>query len=329
MKASKTNVENLFSDPIMTFVPLVLINVLAVLIPSGPPPEPGPTRVAHEQSDLAAEQGRLKRHWETLRRQEENVADDGQRLSEAQKQLNELVVHQQALQTQITQLQEEIESLRKKVPDPSQKDAQKRLQDLQSLLKQKQAELAGLDRAIQAKREAYQRIVSDKEAERARLQVALDEETARLVALVQKEKRRTIQGDGILAAPVEPTDKKPSYVELAGNKAFVIVVKGEVNKDLYDLSYNAFGNPTIKRKTGARGESIEQITKPDSSFQRKLKQLNPAQDAVILLVRSDSLSSYQAARQTLKKMGLPMGWRPCIWDQMSGGGGGNEEIPKD
>lgn len=77
------------------------------------------------------------------------------------------------------------------------------------------------------------------------------------------------------------------------------------NVSLYDL--NALLYEPLNEQVG---ESVKEVSEPNSKFESVLTQLNPQKDYLAFIVRPDSFSAFRAARQKAQEKGFDVGWEP-------------------
>lgn len=83
------------------------------------------------------------------------------------------------------------------------------------------------------------------------------------------------------------------------------------------VSGDSFGADDLKKSSlalrlspNAKGETLQQLTEPDSQFRRLLKNSDPKEFALTFEVLPDSFEAYRVARQIAWEHGFDIGWEP-------------------
>ncbi|MFZ0391087.1 MAG: hypothetical protein WAN36_11570 [Calditrichia bacterium] len=66
----------------------------------------------------------------------------------------------------------------------------------------------------------------------------------------------------------------------------------------------------VNEVDSARGETIEEINKPESRFKKHIQQFNPEKDWLVFSVDKNSIKLFRRAREICKSQDLATGWDP-------------------
>ena len=108
------------------------------------------------------------------------------------------------------------------------------------------------------------------------------------------------------------TPKKSVIFECRNEQVFPV----SIDQNQYYLRTFAAFQEVLLPKPGVQGETITQIRKPGSKFNRILKSLNPKKQFIFFIVRSDSYEIFREARKLAWEKNLDVGWTPKPEDEM-------------
>ncbi|NOX87601.1 MAG: hypothetical protein GXO77_01140 [Calditrichaeota bacterium] len=108
------------------------------------------------------------------------------------------------------------------------------------------------------------------------------------------------------------TQKESIIFECRNNQIFPV----SIDEDNYYLhTYAAFQEVLLPRP-GVSGESISDIRKPESEFNKILKKLDPEKQFIYFIVRSDSYEVFREARKLAWEKKVEVGWTPKPKDEV-------------
>ena len=326
----------IFQDPLLTLVVLILFSTVWVLIPKGPANVSGNDQInrARIESELNKLTKQIKEKREKVSRLrarldalngildkdkkgarwnkdqiellkaeakieqlEDLIRKEKDRLRELSERLAE-AEKAKKISEEVKKLRQEIESIKE---DISEKE--KVLTSLREDLKRAKEE------AVQSKRLAEKR---EQEIEKLKRLISIARED---IENYQREKRQ-LQATLNKLPGIAPYSKQAMenkdylYFEASENKITVI------NPENYDVETFAtvYEGKIVQAakltKKESAGESIKTIFQKGSSFQKELTNHDPGEYAVIFIVRSDSFDAFIKAREIAWNKGYVVGWEP-------------------
>ena len=96
--------------------------------------------------------------------------------------------------------------------------------------------------------------------------------------------------------------KLPILVELVRNRVVPLV------KENFRIQHKILGPAVATRITS--GDSIANLGRPDSSFSKLLKTINPEKQYLACLLNADSFEAFRDARRLAQQRGIEIGWEP-------------------
>lgn len=342
MKEDEASFLEIFQDPLLTIVALILLNTPWIVIPERIEPVEHKPSIKKETISIEDKINKLKieiksNHEELewlkkkveelnamLKGEGEDIDQINQKIQELQEELEKKKEELKQLEDTLKKAKEElaglpgvgnVEELYSKIAE-LEKEIEERRGELRQL--EKQIEIAkqhAVDAEVQA--DAQKKLIAELKIKRD----ALLAEIAKLDAELGKRKT----GRGFHS--IKQTNKRAYYVELENNRLFPGFWHGSNVDDIkenYDTYYIY-----VKRKPTVKGESIEEIEKANSVFHKILNnKINHNKEYIVFMVCDDSYEIFRKAREIAEENGIDVAWRPFNGVHLAGGGGGVGKPPQ-
>ena len=339
MKRDEFSLVEVFEDPLMTIVALVLLSTLWMIFPSESKPvnpevyynldeidilKKEIESMAGKITQLKLEEQQRSEEVKWLEGVKETTRVDDKRNQKNTEEMGQEIVGMENLikekREELKQLEDKLkiaqEDLNKAEGEGDTEGILANIKKLNEDIERMKKELSLVEgRIIQAKKDL------EKEKERknsqedltAQLQnrlKATQDETKKLEAERKGTVSDAVSGGGF--KPIFESDRIPLYIELANNQLF------PVDEDHYDVNYGylkiedgSMVQATKKsRKSQTHGESIEEIERTQSNFYKVLNKLDSKKERIIFLLHSDSFQIFKKARELALKKGIEIGWWP-------------------
>ena len=326
MKRKNSSLIDLFQDPLLTLVALVLINMAWVVLSDVNPPE---IRGAapNDRRRLTAIVDSLEHRLQRLIERESQLPPEPTENLSTRNSLAELRLRVAELNAEIYRLSREKDSIESQNITTggtiSEAESHARVKELRRQLEVKRQELRQREDELARVRERSARELTEAEKERAQLerQVLDAQEKTDLLSKQLDDKRSTQAVAGqYRATPMSISQKEPNFVEVGSGRVFVVWFD-EISSEAYSSESIGLG-VRLTRKSEAKGDDEASLQNDNSSFRQALKKLDPQTDSVIFLVHSDSIGLYRKARGVAERAGYDTGWYPHDRDFLAFGPGG-------
>lgn len=324
MKEDGASFLEIFQDPLLTIVALILLNTTWVVIPERIEPvehKPSVKKVVISIEDKINQQKiEIKRKQEELGWLKKKIEELNAMLQEGGEDINQINQKIQELQTEIENKKEELKQLEdalKKAKEelaglPQVENIEElyaRISKLEREIADRRSELSQLEEQIKIAKKHKTDTEAQIDAQKkliAQLQVKLKailEEIKNLESKLQEE-----EFAGGFQAVFE-SNKKDKYIELVKNRAFPVEEKFY---DVQDGSIFIQGSTYIikwtwTRKASFGGEDSKIIKNPESEFQKTLKKLNREKDRIVFILHNDSFEIYRKAKKLVLEKNLEIG----------------------
>ncbi len=338
----------IFQDPLLTIIAIILINTTWVFIPDVEELVDSDSHVMADEmfalkkdvrviedkaNRLKTENQRKKKELDWLK---EKINETKEISREAGKE-DELILQKiKDLEEEIKRKKDELKQLEdaiKKAKDELAKakgkevieEIQNKIRELEKEIEKKRSELRGLEsQIIKTKRNMVNSEEKTDEQKRLVAQLqnklkALLEEIKKIEAEIKRLRSGEKSGRGFKS--IKDSNKEPIYIELVKNRLFPIDEK-------HYKGYEYNGNTVIERKTSAKGESIYEIGKLGSAFHKLLNKVNRKKERIVFFVHGDSYKIFRKTREIALKKGIVADWWPYEQDVfVISSGGSGRDIP--
>lgn len=346
MKEDGASFLEIFQDPLLTIVALILLNTTWVVIPERIEPVEHKPSVKRDVISIEDKINKLK--IEIQGKQEE--------LKWLKKKIEELNAMLQSGGEDIGQINQKIQELQEELEKKKEE-----LKQLEDALKKAKEELAGLPgveniEELYAKVSKLERETEERRSDLRQLEKQIEIAKQRAVeSEVQADTQKKIidqmiiKRDALLAGiarletelakkktgggfhSIKQTNKRAYIIELENNRLFPGFWHGSDANDIkenYNINkYSSYAE--LKRKPTVKGESIEEIKKTTGGFHKILNnKINHNKEYIVFLVCDDSYEIFRKAREIAEEKGVQVGWRPFNGVHFAGGGGGVGKPPQ-
>jgi hypothetical protein len=137
---------------------------------------------------------------------------------------------------------------------------------------------------------------------------------------VQNELNKMLSSFPECVAPNMPDNVSPSlydfYLRQYENYRSCVLNKErylrtfQTNTDYYSVSFLDLNALIYEPRNDAQGESMEEITREGSKFQRLLTEIDNQSNYLAFIVRPDSFNGFRLARAKALEVGFDVGWEP-------------------
>jgi DNA repair exonuclease SbcCD ATPase subunit len=327
----------IFQDPLLTIVALILLGTLWIIIPSGtraPQSSTDASSILNEidkiQRNIDASQQLIERLPKEIDQLNQRVDDTGaearRHSEEAAKQVAQLTAEittvraaVEAKKAELRRLEEELAARRKSSSETALlAELEEKTRQIKEHIAARDALLKGLEKRLQ-EAETQQRMIqtqNDKErskTEQFKTQLAVEQKA---VEALQKEKAdlekilRQWPGTGEYSVKAV-SGKEPILFEATGNR---LVLMNRENYDGEPVRTTVNGKDQsivqVRKKKSVSGESLDGISGEKSIFRREINKASQAKKYVVFMVRKDSFEIFQKARQMAWQKGFKVGWQP-------------------
>lgn len=322
MKEDEASFLEIFQDPLLTIVALILLNTTWVVIPERMEVEEHKPSVSVRSEIISIEDTINKLKIEIKRKQEE--------LGWLKKKIGELNAMLQGGGEDINQINQKIQELQTEIENK--KEELKQLEDVLKKAKEELTHLPGienieglyariseLEREIQVRRSELNQLeeqIKIAKKHRADTETRADEQKKliaqfqiKLKALLEeienlKSKLQGKEFEGGFQAVFE-SDKEDCGIELVKNRAFPV---DEKYYDAYVVIDNGGRIITkMTRKASFGGEDSTSIKNSESEFQKTLKKINPKTHRIVFILHNDSFEIYRKAKKLVLEKNLEIG----------------------
>ena len=340
---------DIFQDPLMTIIALVLLSTLWMLIPSG-----GETNAAMISDDMYIKKQEVDRFNSEISKVEQDIARLDQDISRLDKEIDKLdkklaaaknnAASQKALQSMV----DKIELLQQRMENKL--DEQKKLREKLVVAKKRQVEMEKI-RQVNKEIDRVETELSASERRMAELTRQIDqrdkqgtdhaevknellelknvvlqlrqavEKKERELGALKSENNGTDAGNGYTEYSEALTKGKETFeFSIANNKIFLY--NNEWIKKNYEIERVWTRRSGIKvyyakltAKNYINGENFTEIDSPESQFQKELKKRDPKKEFVVFKLHSDSFKTFRKARAIASKYGFASDWDPVdeVW----------------
>ncbi len=328
---------NIFQDPLMTIIALVLLSTLWMVLPSEGESSTGSDQ--HKSNKNKTEIDKLTKEMTRVElniiRSETEILKYNRELGELDNQLNEAKKRELALK-QHKPLYDKAGRLKKRI---EKKQLEKNRNEVEMLaLQDRQKEnrrIKDINGEIDRERERLN--IKEKDMTKLtqkleqsgkqrlnnnELKNELQELATKKLKIEQmitdkenKLNRMKTQGRGHSEYPII-SGKKPFQFGLANKKIFLANDADDIRKN-YSIDKEHKWRKGIKvlyaklsLKEYVVGESIKEIESPDSSFQKVLKKRDPEKEFIVFSLLADSFEVFRKARSIASGYGFSTDWAP-------------------
>lgn len=334
-----TSILEIFQDPLLTIVALILLGTVWIVIPSeGPQPERVPeTPRIQEQvddlrivlknldgaiADLLEKMRQLAARLQSLEaaRKErlEETEKDKRRIDELLKEIAKLAAMIQEKKKELAWMQERLQAESRKGEQEKEEigDLERKVSALRQEIEAKESLLRELEKRLQGLQKDAREVQSS-EAEQEKVLQSIEEEVKReekgLANLVSEKSKlqemlAKMPGFGEYA---DVKNKRPLGFDTIDNRILAI---DDNNYDVKIFQAMVGGQVTkiveISKKKAGSGEGIDRIPDPTSQFQRELKKHSNKEYYLVFKVHKDSFALFHRAREIAWKEGFQVDWDP-------------------
>lgn len=338
MKKDNFAFLDIFQDPLMTIIALILLSTVWMLLPTETESYVNKSGVAMEE--IASLKDMVRLMEEKIKELEEDILAMKDTLTGLQKEADEyakkggvnadrteyLKKEIDALRKvingkkeELAQLQRKLENLEKTISHLNVKEGIKRvlaeIEKLKRKIDEGTKELGLLEERIKKAREKMEAAEIQKSAQEgiiAGLQNELEtfnDEINRLESEIKSEEKGRIRTGGSFTK-VFSSKKKATYIELANNMLFTI---DEKHYDV-EVGYVRNGGRRVKAaqltRKASSGERMDEIEESNSDLSNMIKTINADTQRIIFLLHNDSFEIFRKARTFALDSGIEIGWWP-------------------
>lgn len=348
MKRTEFSLLELFQDPLFTMIAIVLMGTVWLIIPGKSTPVDPKVYAAQDTNqsikrEIELMKEKMKQLMLEIERLKEEVRGLESRIDRAKDEKDE-PKHARSLEEvnqKIREIMNEIEKGREKLK--LLEDELKRAREALSGVNEKgeieilRAKINKLEKEIERLRESLRQLEEALKKARQKSEKAKEIQDAQknLVALLQKELKAKLEeikkleaelerirgergGEKWFKPPKPPRREKDFAFQLTGGRAYPVddehynVQSGNIRMDGGRTAW-----VTVKtRKSSSKGESIEEIQKPESKFQKVLRKLDKKEYRIMLILLSDSFEIFRKAREIVQNYGFEMAWFADIGEEI-------------
>ncbi len=335
MKQDTYSILEIFQDPLLTIIALVLLGTVWMVLPGESELVDPKTVITIEKIDflkkevetmeekiqqLELEIRKLEEKIKWIENMKEKAKSDNEKHNRDLEQIDkELAILRGMLEEkrkELKQLEAELEKLRSELAETAikNKEAFERLlayiNKLNRKIEKKKEGFGLLEEKIKKAKENWEKTKEKQAAQKkqiARLEndlMALSEKIKEFEAEIEKRgKKPTVR------LPDLDTKKNPVVVELVNNRLFP-VDSSHYDKSVYQTVEGGkiVTHITETRKSYVSGESIDEIQKQNSNFYKILKEISPEKNYILFLLHNDSFEIFKKARKLAWDEKIETGW---------------------
>jgi len=332
MRAEHSSLVDIFQDPLLTILALVLLGTTWLILPGRPRPaeqEDARSAVLRDEIQTLEEKSRiLSAQLQAAMEQKDRL----ERLLAAEGGTSRQEPDRNALRQQIALLENRIqeklkertqleESLRKSAAEveppgqPTAADLLGRAKQLRQQNAQLEQQLAQMDAEILAARRAQgmRRAEAEKRSQEIkRLQAERRAKEEVLAGLRERLKSGQHKGGILVREAVETSKSKEAYIMLADNQLlpvdtdhFQVVGRTDVSR-----GGRVYKAAVITPKPGAKGDDLSTLASPHSKLASFLAEHNPEETRIVMYVDPKSFEMLRRAREIIAEKGFEVSWWP-------------------
>lgn len=334
MKKDEFSFFEIFQDPLMTIIALVLLGTVWMIFPGeSKSVDPATSTIRGERDSFREEIERLEEKLNILKleyqklfensRELQRTIDEATGVSDAKRQHIDLICKKiKVIEDSIKEKREELNQLENELQKIKEllngteisgdiESIRVKMNELTQQIERKHKELTELEENIkELSQQVSGNILGQKRSEVAGLQnelKTLQEDINKLKKELEEQKK----GTGYVE--LSQTQKKPFYIELANNQLF------PVDEEHYEIKYGYLDNEPVSvwtRKSHIQGESVAKIQVSRNRLYELLKKYNPDENRAYFLVHADSFEIYRKAKKIAQKERFEITWWPYERDSI-------------
>lgn len=339
-RKEETSILGIFQDPLLILIALILLGTLWIVVPAEQPASPQESdrfelqkEIDQLKKEIMSMDDRVKKFTEDIDRladeinilenQEKEVQKkEAEEKSEIHRLNQEIAALKALLRTKkenLEKLEKDLERLKEQAKEAEQvKEIEQKIRELKKEIIEKEALLKKMEEDLgKAKERESKYIVKKKGLEetivKLQQQVEAEKEAVKKLKKEKKKLDTLLKERGGLGKYTAEAVKGKYMVSFEAVKNTLIFMdeknyKYETYRDISSGGIEMVAKLT--RKRSAKSESIDQIKKVDSEFQKELNKVKPETHFIGFAVRKDSFKIFLAARQIVLKKGFAVSWLP-------------------
>ncbi len=325
MKEDGASFLEIFQDPLLTIVALILLNTTWVVIPERIEPEEHKPSVKREVVSIGDKINKLKIEikgkQEELKWLKKKIEELNAILHEGGEDIDQINQKIQELQTEIEKKQEELKQLEDALNKAKEElaglpqvenagDLYSKVSELEREIEEKRSELSHLENQIAIARQDEGKVREQADAQK-RLIAQLQNELKAKLGETEKLKAEISRiGSGGGYRPFIKSDKDAFLIEMENNRLYPVNLDNiDDLKKYYDCTYyKSEKTLVLKRKASIKGEDISEIERSDSSFSKILNKAIKEERPITFFLSGDSFKIFRRAREIAQDKGVGVGW---------------------
>lgn len=345
----ETSVLEIFQDPLLILVALILLGTLWIIIPAERSEPAGGLSVSQiiketeklredidslnaKMKELEAELQRLRDEIHVIEISEKDTKEEeaiaNQKVNQLEQEMNNLRKIIQNKKAELKRLEKELEEARKQAEDAKlAEELDRKLKELKEEIDNKEGFLKTLEEKMRMARESQKTREEEQRRHLGEMQHQVDAEKKKIKEL-EKEKgelERFVPG-GIGTYSPDLVENKEQVTFEAVNNRLVLINEKNYDIEAFRTMHNGkiVTAAKLTRKGSAVSEPINKIIESGSEFQKELGKLDPQKHYIFFGVQRDSFEVFLEARQIAWKKGFVVAWHPLNEGPIYAGEGGEE-----
>jgi len=340
------DVFNIFQDPLLTLIALILLGTLWIIIPRGSEPvesirlsqlQKEVNRLKEEISSLDEMIRELEGEIQAIEVLEKNVTatkkETEQRINQLTQEVAKLKAIIQSKREEIKKLEMALEEAKKRAEEAKLvKELTQRISKLKEEITTKEALLKKLEDDLKKAKETQEeeRVKAKGREEllnELKHEISIEREKVKMMEEEKEKYAETLRKRaGIEAYSTDLVENKEQVAFEAVKNRLVLIDENNYDVETFLTTYNNMIVPAVKytRKSAVRGESISEIAESTSKFQTMLAKLDPEKHYILFGVQKDSFEVFLKARQIAWQKGFVVAWWPREEGPIYAGPGGGK-----